>query len=141
VSEVVLLDSSAVLAWIYREEGFEIMGRMLSRAADEDRRVFMAQISLLELAKSMKQAQPNLYPQSMSVVRMAPIDWLQVTDAEAVAAGELRADYRMSTADAIIVVLARRLGAELWHKDPEFDSLPENFVKVKRLPYKKRRKK
>ena len=141
MSDSVLLDSSAVLAWVYREEGCEAVSRLLSRAADEDRCAFMAQISLLELAKSMKQAQPDLYPQSMSVVRMAPIDWLQVPDAEAVAAGELRADYQMSSADAIIVVLARRLGAELWHKDPEFDALPKNFVKVKRLPYKKRRKK
>jgi len=53
----------------------------------------------------------------------------------ALIAGEFKAKYRISFADAWIAAIAKHLGAILVHKDPEFESV-ETEVRVLKLPYK-----
>ena len=102
---------------------------------------------VVEISKSIKKSLLLLLdsPITMLLGLMSrcrtPLEWIALGEEESVAAGQLRAEYKMSTADSAIVTQAAAHGCELWHKDPEFDALPKNFVKVKRLPYKKRRKK
>ena len=52
-----------------------------------------------------------------------------------VLAAEIKAEYRVSLADAWIAALAKERGAALVHKDPEFEQL-ESEVEVLRLPYR-----
>lgn len=49
--------------------------------------------------------------------------------------GGLKADHRLSVADAWIAALAEERGATLVHKDPEFEQV-EATIKVLKLPYK-----
>jgi predicted nucleic acid-binding protein len=50
-------------------------------------------------------------------------------------AARIKSRVSLSIADAWNAALAVMLGAELVHKDPEFDHVPE--LKHRRLPYKK----
>jgi len=51
-------------------------------------------------------------------------------------AGRFKALYRLSLADALIAALAKRNGAILVHKDPEYEVLSKEVRQVV-LPYKK----
>ncbi len=136
MSEDIFLDSSAILAWVYDEPGGEQVERALDRAALRKRTLSAAQVSLAEISHSLGRANRAMYPQRLGIIRSAPISWIPLLDDDAIAAGLLRLDCKMSFADALIVILARRLDSEFWHKDPEFDALPGNFLKMRRLPYK-----
>jgi predicted nucleic acid-binding protein len=50
-------------------------------------------------------------------------------------AARLKAERRVSLADAIIAAFAIRKGAVLLHKDPQFDALTE-LLPLEALPYK-----
>ena len=47
----------------------------------------------------------------------------------------LKADHRLSVADAWIAALAKERDATLVHKDPEFEQV-EAVIRVLKLPYK-----
>ena len=68
---------------------------------------------------------------------MAALPGLRVDSTEALGllAGELKAQHRLSVADAWIAALAQERHATLVHKDPEFEQV-EATVKVLKLPYK-----
>jgi predicted nucleic acid-binding protein len=50
-------------------------------------------------------------------------------------ASKLKAEHRVSLADAVIAAFAIRRGAVLMHKDPEFDALT-GLLPMEALPYK-----
>jgi predicted nucleic acid-binding protein len=50
-------------------------------------------------------------------------------------AGRLKADHRVSLADAVIAAFAIRRAAVLMHKDPEFEALT-GLLPMESLPYK-----
>ena len=50
-------------------------------------------------------------------------------------AAKVKANHRISLADAIIAAFAIRKGAVLMHKDPEFDAL-SGLLSMEALPYK-----
>ncbi len=50
-------------------------------------------------------------------------------------AAKVKANHRISLADAIIAAFAIRKGAVLMHKDPEFDAL-SGLIPMEALPYK-----
>jgi predicted nucleic acid-binding protein len=52
-------------------------------------------------------------------------------------AGILKAQYRLSFADAFIAATAIHLDAVLIHKDPEFEAL-RSVLQMEILPYKNR---
>jgi predicted nucleic acid-binding protein len=53
-------------------------------------------------------------------------------------ASRLKANHRISLADAVIAAYAMRQGAVLLHKDPEYEALAGE-LEVEALPYKPRR--
>ena len=56
-------------------------------------------------------------------------------EATVLTAARLKAQHRVSLADAIIAAFAIRQDAILLHKDPEFDALT-GLLKMEALPYK-----
>lgn len=63
------------------------------------------------------------------------IHWLHSDEALCAAAAEIKAQHKVSLADAFIAAAARRLGAVLVHKDPELSAL-SNLVQQEMLPPK-----
>ena len=135
------LDTSAILSWVFDEPGGEQVEAALMEADTNGTTLLASEWSRVEVVYGLVRHDHETWDFCWRIVRDAPLEWVALSEEESVAAGQLRAEYKMSTADSAIVTQAAAHGCELWHKDPEFDSLPKNFVKVKRLPYKKRRKK
>lgn len=59
----------------------------------------------------------------------------QIDEPTLLMAGKFKALYRISLADAVIAAIAKRNGAILVHKDPEYEALKKE-IEQKILPYK-----
>ena len=132
------LDSSAVLALFLAEPGFEIVRGILAEAAKGRREVRVAQISLTEIANSVcRDYDEATAREDLRLLRELAVIIDPPTNEQCVEAGLLRSRVKLSTADAIIAIQAMAAGAELVHKDPEFESVLG--LRQRRLPYKTRR--
>jgi predicted nucleic acid-binding protein len=76
--------------------------------------------------------------QMVLLARSLPVTELPLADDLILPAGDLKARYQISVADAWIAATAGRDGLTLVHKDPEFEPLKEE-LDVQELPYKSRR--
>ncbi|MBA2430562.1 MAG: PIN domain-containing protein [Chthoniobacterales bacterium] len=135
VKTVNWLDSSAVLALFLAEPGFEIVRDFLAEAAKGSREVRVAQISLTEIAHSVcRDYDEATAREDIRLLRELAVIIDAPTDAQCLEAGLLRSRVKLSTADATIAIQAMAAGAELLHKDPEFESVPG--LRQRSLPYK-----
>lgn len=133
------LDSSAVLTWYRAEPGHAEVVRIVTSATEGRARVAIAQISLLEIAKTIADEHGEAaVRENLRLLRELALTIEAPSNDQCAEAGLLRARIRLSTADAIIAIQAMAAGAELVHKDPEFDLVPG--LKHRRLPYKSARK-
>ena len=129
------LDSSAVLALFLAEPGFETVRALLAEAAKNRREIHIAQISLVEIANSISRCYDVATArEDIRLLRELAVSIDAPTDEQCVDAGLLRSRVKLSTADAIIAIQATAAGAELVHKDPDFESVAE--LEQRRLPYK-----
>jgi len=74
----------------------------------------------------------------VAIVKSWPVEWVHSFEELCLAAGLLKAQFRISFADAFIAATSIRLDACLVHKNPEFDAL-KSILTTESLPYKPRR--
>jgi predicted nucleic acid-binding protein len=128
----VLLDSSAVFALIEDEAGADRVEEVL-REGD----ALLPWLALLEVHYITRQEAGEEEADRRLVLLKGSgceIVW-EVDEALVLAASALKAEHRLSLADALIAAYARRRGAVLLHKDPEFEAVA-GTVAVEALPYK-----
>ena len=132
------LDSSAVLALFLAQPGFDIVRAILAEAAKGKCEVCVAQISLTEIAHNIcRDYDEATAREDIRLLKELAVSIEAPTDEQSIQAGLLRGRMKLSSADAIIAVQAMAAGAELVHKDPEFESVPG--LRQRALPYKTRR--
>ncbi len=68
-------------------------------------------------------------------IKKFPVHWLHSDEALCASAAELKAQHKLSLADAFLAASARQLGAVLLHKDPELAALG-SLVQQELLPLK-----
>lgn len=131
-SRCYLLDTSAILTMIEDEEGAARVEQVL-----REQDAFVTWISLLEVYYISRQERgPAEAEQRYALLKALPVTLLWAIDEPTlVLAGRLKADYRLSLADAIIAAYARQQQAVILHKDPEFEALAD-LVGLEALPYK-----
>lgn len=130
-----LLDTSALLTLRDDEPGAEEVANILIQAETDKVKVFGCFMTLMEIYyrvwKDENEAEGKLaYAQCQSL----PITWIHESTELLEQAARIKANYRLSLADAWIAASAILQEACLIHKDPEFKTL--DFVKQKPLPYK-----
>lgn len=129
-----LFDTSAILALIRRENGWESMRRMIEEAERGAAEATFSFISVMECFYRIWQfAGEAEAVQRILEIRNLPIEEIGFTDAILFTAGRLKAQYRLSLAGAWIAGTAIVIGATLVHKDPEFDALAGELA-MQRLP-------
>jgi predicted nucleic acid-binding protein len=132
VSNVYLLDTSALLSFIEDEEGADRVEQALRQ-----KETIVPWPILLEMYYITLQEEG----QAEADRRFALIKQLKVKilydmdEATVLTAAMLKARHHVSLADAIIAAFAIRKGAILIHKDPEFEALT-GLLKMESLPYK-----
>ena len=132
VSTIYLVDTSALLSFIDDEEGSDCVEEALKQ-----KETIVPWPVLLEMYYITLQEEG----QSEADRRLALVKQLKVNtpydmdEATMLTAAKLKAQHRVSLADAIIAAFAIRMDATLMHKDPEFDVLT-GLLRMKALPYK-----
>ena len=124
-----ILDSCAMLAFIYRENGDEVVKSILMQAQGGSVEVYMNKLNLFESyydimrSKSLQQAE-DYY----SMVKASPIKIIDsISDPVFRKAGLLKTQYRISLADSILLGEAFAMDASLLTSDHhEFDIVEKN---------------
>jgi predicted nucleic acid-binding protein len=131
-----VLDTSAVLALFRDEEGAQEVEDILDACAAGESVAYLPFMSLMEFEYSTLRAQglPAI-ERALLTIHAWPVKRMESSPEWGRKAAKVKSEVSLSIADAWNAALALMLDAELVHKDPEFDYVPE--LKHRRLPYKK----
>ena len=124
-----VLDSCALLAFIYKESGYDIIRSVLAQADNGSAEVYMNKLNLFEVyyniirTDGVQQAE-NVY----AAVLKLPITIINgITDGVFRNAGRIKTQYKMSLADSIALGEALILDASILTSDHhEFDVIEKN---------------
>ena len=134
----VVLDTSAILSVIQDESGADFVEARLEEGASGKIAIAASFVSLTEiLYKTIQFADKRRADELVAVIKSWPVQFVHSDEALCIAAGEIKAHFLVSFADAFVGATAQRFNALLIHKDPEFESL-KSVIKLKALPYKAR---
>jgi len=135
----VLLDTSAILALRDNEEGAETVENFLQKAKAGGVNVLVSFISFMEVHYIVwERENEELARIAYLELKNLPVKQIDFDERLLLKAGEFKATYRFSMADAWISASAFMTEATLVHKDPDFEAV-KDIVKLLALPYTKRR--
>jgi predicted nucleic acid-binding protein len=131
--ESFLLDTSAMLTFIEDEAGAERVEQVLQQG-----NVWLPWLVLLETYYITKQEKGQTEADHRyALMKQLPVTILwQMDEPVLLTAGRIKAQHRLSLADAIIAAFTIQHEAKLLHKDPEFEALADQLF-LEALPYKK----
>jgi predicted nucleic acid-binding protein len=126
----VVLDSYAVLAFLFREPGHEAVLALLERTLEEPLRLMISAPNWAEVRYIVER---RVGTKQWTEVRykLLGIPW-EIIPADgdlAEAAGEIKAAHKMSLADCFAAALAKQYDAHIYTGDPEFHAV-EKAVEI-----------
>jgi predicted nucleic acid-binding protein len=125
-----VLDSYAVLAFLFREPGHEIVLSLLEKAVESDMPIFIASPNWAEIRYMIeRKAGLEKWWQVREKLMGLPMEVVAADLDMAEGAGRIKAAHKMSLADCFAAALAIQKKAEIYTGDPEFRSV-ENEVKI-----------
>jgi predicted nucleic acid-binding protein len=137
VVDLYVLDTSAIFTFTDQEDGAEEVERLLGAQVNKCQ-LEACSISLMELYYvTLRERGEDQAAKLVGLVKSWPVIWVYPDEKTLLQAGKLKATYRLSVADALIVAVAKLHLATLVHKDPEFEALNQN-VQLLSLPFKKK---
>ena len=130
-----ILDTSAILTYLQSEEGSKVIEEILT-AAKRSNHVYISFITLMELYYIIWQEEGEHKAKEILVLlKSLPIQIVESTHRITLTAGRIKANHKLSVADAFIVATAIEREAILVHKDPELESISQ-YAEILTLPYK-----
>ncbi len=137
----VVLDTSAIFALLRDERGSDFVEARLKEGGAGKARIMASFVSLTEIFyNTLQLADKARADELLAIVKGWPLEFIYPDEALCLVAGEIKASYPLSFADAFVAATARETKATLVHKDPEFESLGD-MLKLTALPYKKKSRK
>lgn len=131
---VYVLDTFAILALLNREPGAGRVRIVLSDAQRRVARVYLSAINLGEvLYITERERGVKQTAEVLASVERLPIQFLQATWVRIQDAAHIKANFRVSYADAFAVAAAQEVGGTVLTADPEFAAV-EHLVRVEWLP-------
>ena len=123
-----VLDSFAVLAYLYEEPGADKVKSLLVEALEDKAELFLSTVNWAEVAyiSKRKSGEAKWKAASESLLRL-PIEIVPADIELANIAAELKARHSISLADAFAGALAKLKKAELLTGDPEFKELQKEI--------------
>jgi predicted nucleic acid-binding protein len=121
-----VLDTSAILALILAEPEAASVVRLLESARDSSATIAVPFLALMETEyKLLRQVSAEDADVALQVILQWPVDVVESHEPWRRAAARVKAGGGLSVADAWMASLALISDAQLLHKDPEFDAVPE----------------
>ena len=131
-----VLDTSAILTLREDEAGADQVEAILRDAEKGNKLVYASFMTYMETYYRVFQLEGEESAKSTyAELKSLPIQQIPQDEIILLQAGNLKARYRLSVADAWIIASALRVQATLVHKDPEFEQA-EHIVPMLKLPYK-----
>ena len=126
-----VLDSYAVLAYLFRERGHEAVVALLEKTAESGRNAFIAAPNWAEIRYQVqrKTSSARWEGEIRDKLLALPIEVVAATQELAEAAGAIKAEKKMSLADCFAAALAKAHKAEVYTGDPEFKAV-ENEITI-----------
>lgn len=119
--ENVVLDSYAVLAFLFKEKGHKIVLDLLEKAVEAKKKLLIAAPNWAEVRYLVeRKAGSDRWAEVRDKLLALPIEIIDADRKLAEAAGEIKAFHQMSLADCFAAALARLKKAEIYTGDPEF---------------------
>ncbi|HTR23411.1 MAG TPA: PIN domain-containing protein [Terriglobales bacterium] len=125
-----MLDSFALIAYFRDEAGAEAVEQLLVSASKKDSPLHMTDVNYAEVKYSIvKKDGAAAWVEATKVLDGLPIDFHSTSRAQADAAADFKARFKLSLADAFAAALAKEMKAELVTGDAEFKPL-EGEIKI-----------
>jgi ribonuclease VapC len=125
-----VLDSYAVLAYLFRERGHETVVSLLEKAAESGKNVLIVAPNWAEVRYQVQRKTTSArWDEVRDKLLGLPIEVAPATQDLAEVAGAIKADKKMSLADCFAAALAKAHKADLYTGDPEFKAV-EDAVKI-----------
>ena len=116
-----VLDSYAVLAFLFKEEGHDKIFALFEKAIDADKKLLIAAPNWAEVRYIVeRKVGATKWKEVRAKLLGLPIDIVNVDQDLAELAGELKVAHKMSLADCFAAALAKQKKAEIYTGDPEF---------------------
>jgi predicted nucleic acid-binding protein len=131
----ITLDTSAVLTILNREDGLKVVMALLEKAKDRQVILYVSFMVLMELEYLLlRKISQEETMAILTLVRAWPVQVQESTEEWRHLAAMVKSTTSLSVADAWIASLALLHHAELVHKDPEYEQVPD--LTMLALPYK-----
>jgi uncharacterized protein len=119
-----VLDSYAVLAFLFKEEGHDKVFALFEKAIDADKKLLIAAPNWAEVRYIVeRKVGATKWKEVRFKLLGLPIDIVDADQDLAELAGEIKATHKMSLADCFTAALAKQKKAEIYTGDPEFKSI------------------
>jgi predicted nucleic acid-binding protein len=116
-----VLDSYAVLAFLFQERGHEKVVALFEKAAESDKTLLIASPNWAEIRYMIERKVGIAHWLEVRAKLLGlPIEIVPVDQELAEMAGEIKAHKKMSLADCFAAALAKQNKAEIYTGDPEF---------------------
>lgn len=124
----IVLDSYALIAYLNREKGYELVAEIFQKCVASDSQVFICVVNLGEVYyHALRAGGENKAKLFLEIFRALPIDVIEANIALTLQAAEIKAFNKMSYADAYAAALAKLKKASLATGDKEFKALEEEI--------------
>lgn len=131
-----VLDTSALFTFTKDEEGSDEVENILNLAKRGRNSVYLSFISFMELYYvTWQEKSEHAAKELIVLVKSLPVQVVDSNEKITLAAGRIKANHRLSVADAFIAATAIDKGAVLVHKDPELEIISK-YIETLELPYK-----
>ncbi len=123
-----VLDSFAILAFLFGEPGDERVAATLEKAAETGRKLLVAAPNWAEIRYQVeRRLGAKRWEETRDRLLSLPIDIVPADQGLAEAAGALKAHHRISLADAFAAALTSHVRGEILTGDPEFRSVEDRI--------------
>ena len=120
----IVLDSYAVLAFLFKEGGHKTILGLFEKAAEADKKLLLASPNWAEVRYMVERKVGSArWAEVKTKLLGLPIEIIDADQTLAEAAGEIKVFHKMSLADCFTAALARREKAEIYTGDPEFKAI------------------
>jgi predicted nucleic acid-binding protein len=125
-----VLDSYAVLAFLFKEKGHETVLHLLEKALESNQKLLLASPNWAEVRYMVERKVGGArWAEVRARILGLPIDIIDADQELAETAGEIKAFHKMSLADCFAAALARLRKADICTGDPEFKAVePEQKI-------------
>lgn len=127
---VKVLDASALVAYLWKQSGYEKVQDFLARAADGEKRLLMTTVNLGEVYYLLLRDHGSEGADKiLTVIETLPIDFVEVDMRLAKQAAVYKATKKIPYVDCFVAALAKLQKGEVITGDKEFRAI-ENEVKI-----------